>query len=127
MRHFRRGAVRIPRRAGYKDPRDKLLGQQALELHQQQQQQQQHLLSSPQQKVPEMFAFASLVALASAALPNVLAHGGVLSYEIEGQIFQGWKVGTSPSLPHNSDLPYLYPGGSRSWNFDWRLTRLFLL
>lgn len=41
-----------------------------------------------------MFAFATLVALASAALPNVLAHGGVLSYGIEGQIYQGWKVST---------------------------------
>ena len=39
-----------------------------------------------------MFAFATLVALASAALPQVLAHGGVLSYKIDGQIFQGWAV-----------------------------------
>ena len=39
-----------------------------------------------------MFAFASLVALASAALPQVFAHGGVLSYQIEGQIYQGWAV-----------------------------------
>ena len=46
-----------------------------------------------------MFAFASLVALASAALPQVLAHGGVLSYKIGGQIFQGWAVSrlTPPS------------------------------
>ena len=39
-----------------------------------------------------MFAFATLVALASAALPQVFAHGGVLSYQIEGQIYQGWAV-----------------------------------
>ena len=39
-----------------------------------------------------MFAFAALVTLASAALPRVFAHGGVLSYKIDGQIFQGWAV-----------------------------------
>ncbi|KAI0722548.1 glycosyl hydrolase family 61-domain-containing protein [Earliella scabrosa] len=43
-----------------------------------------------------MFAFATLVALASAALPQVLAHGGVLSYKIDGQIFQGWAPYNSP-------------------------------
>ncbi|KAI1795017.1 glycosyl hydrolase family 61-domain-containing protein [Ganoderma leucocontextum] len=43
-----------------------------------------------------MFAFATLVALASAALPKVLAHGGVLSYEIEGEILQGWQPYDSP-------------------------------
>lgn len=43
-----------------------------------------------------MFAFAALVALASAALPQVLAHGGVLSYVIEGTTYQGWAVRTIP-------------------------------
>lgn len=43
-----------------------------------------------------MFAFAALVALASAALPQVLAHGGVLSYVIEGATYQGWAVRTIP-------------------------------
>ncbi|TBU28686.1 glycosyl hydrolase family 61-domain-containing protein [Dichomitus squalens] len=44
-----------------------------------------------------MFAFAILVALASAALPQVFAHGGVLSYKIEGEIFQGWAPYNSPT------------------------------
>lgn len=34
----------------------------------------------------------SLVALAVAALPQVLAHGGVLSYENAGTVYQGWSV-----------------------------------
>ncbi|RPD67453.1 hypothetical protein L226DRAFT_519295 [Lentinus tigrinus ALCF2SS1-7] len=44
-----------------------------------------------------MFAFAALATLASAALPRVLAHGGVLSYKIDGQIFQGWAPYNSPT------------------------------
>lgn len=44
-----------------------------------------------------MFAFAALVTLASAALPQVLAHGGVLSYLIGGQTFQGWAPYNSPA------------------------------
>ena len=39
-----------------------------------------------------MFAFAALLTFASAALPTVLAHGGVLSYSIGGQIYEGWCV-----------------------------------
>ncbi|KAI0758199.1 glycosyl hydrolase family 61-domain-containing protein [Fomes fomentarius] len=44
-----------------------------------------------------MFAFAALVTLASAALPQVLAHGGVLSYVIEGTDYQGWAPYNSPT------------------------------
>ena len=44
-----------------------------------------------------MFAFASLVALASAALPQVIAHGGVLSYSIDGTWYQGWAPYNSPT------------------------------
>ena len=44
----------------------------------------------------DMFAFASLAAFAAAALPQVFAHGGVLSYKIGGQIFQGWAVRAAP-------------------------------
>lgn len=65
-----------------------------------------------------MFAFATLVALASAALPSVLAHGGVLSYQIEGQIYQGWKV-SAMRLLCSTISPF--PAESRPWNFDWRL------
>ncbi|GJE96364.1 glycosyl hydrolase family 61-domain-containing protein [Phanerochaete sordida] len=43
-----------------------------------------------------MFAFATLVAFASAALPTVFAHGGVLSYSIGGQIYEGWAPYNSP-------------------------------
>ena len=39
-----------------------------------------------------MFAFAALTALASVALPKVLAHGGVLSYSNAGNWYQGWSV-----------------------------------
>lgn len=39
-----------------------------------------------------MFAFAALTALASVALPKVLAHGGVLSYSNAGSWYQGWAV-----------------------------------
>jgi len=44
-----------------------------------------------------MFAFATLVALASAALPQVLAHGGVLSYSNVGTTYQGWAPYNSPT------------------------------
>lgn len=37
-----------------------------------------------------MFAFASLLAIASVAVPRVLAHGGVLSYSNAGNWYQGW-------------------------------------
>ena len=40
----------------------------------------------------KMFASAALVALASSILPTALAHGGVLSYLIEGTHYQGWAV-----------------------------------
>ena len=40
----------------------------------------------------DMFAFATLVALASAALPQVFAHGGVLAYSNAGNWYQGWYV-----------------------------------
>lgn len=39
-----------------------------------------------------MFAFATLVAFASVALPRVVAHGGVLSYSFGGQWYWGWQV-----------------------------------
>lgn len=40
----------------------------------------------------KMFAVASLIALATAALPTVFAHGGVLLYSNEGNYYQGWCV-----------------------------------
>ncbi|KAF7797709.1 hypothetical protein EIP86_008909 [Pleurotus ostreatoroseus] len=43
-----------------------------------------------------MFAFASLLALASATLPSVLAHGGVLLYSNDGNWYQGWAPYNSP-------------------------------
>ncbi|KAI0355467.1 cellulose-growth-specific protein [Trametes cingulata] len=43
-----------------------------------------------------MFAFTALVALASAALPKVLAHGGVLAYSNAGNWYQGWAPYNSP-------------------------------
>ena len=43
----------------------------------------------------DMFAFTALVALASAALPKVLAHGGVLAYSNAGNWYQGWAVSGS--------------------------------
>ena len=39
-----------------------------------------------------MFAVASLIALASSALPTVFAHGGVLAYSNAGNWYQGWYV-----------------------------------
>ena len=56
-----------------------------------------------------MFAFTALAAFAAAALPQALAHGGVLSYKIGGQIFQGWAVRAAPhsSLLHPSTPVYL--------------------
>ena len=73
-----------------------------------------------------MFAFASLVALASAALPQVFAHGGVLSYQIEGQIYQGWAVSRvsrffSFCAPPIRLLARSWRGGTL--NSDARLTR----
>ena len=50
----------------------------------------------------EMFAFAALVTFASVALPKALAHGGVLSYEIGGQMFQGWAVRILLGPAHSS-------------------------
>ncbi|KAI0088953.1 cellulose-growth-specific protein [Irpex rosettiformis] len=44
-----------------------------------------------------MFAFTALLALASAALPSVLAHGGVLSYSNAGNWYQGWAPYNSPT------------------------------
>ncbi|KAI0638640.1 cellulose-growth-specific protein [Trametes polyzona] len=43
-----------------------------------------------------MFAFAALAAFASAALPKVLAHGGVLAYSNAGNWYQGWAPYNSP-------------------------------
>ncbi|EIW61516.1 cellulose-growth-specific protein [Trametes versicolor FP-101664 SS1] len=43
-----------------------------------------------------MFAFAALTALASVALPKVLAHGGVLSYSNAGNWYQGWAPYDTP-------------------------------
>ena len=51
-----------------------------------------------------MFAFASLVAFAAAALPQVFAHGGVLSYQIEGEIYQGWAVSSLSPLLRSTDV-----------------------
>ncbi len=39
-----------------------------------------------------MFAVTALLALASSALPTVLAHGGVLSYSNGGKWYEGWFV-----------------------------------
>ena len=38
----------------------------------------------------KMFAFATVLAVASAALPTALAHGGVLAYSNAGNWYQGW-------------------------------------
>ncbi|KAI0076549.1 cellulose-growth-specific protein [Panus rudis PR-1116 ss-1] len=43
-----------------------------------------------------MFAIASILAVASAAIPQVLAHGGVLSYSNAGNWYQGWAPYNSP-------------------------------
>ncbi|KAH9899385.1 cellulose-growth-specific protein [Cubamyces lactineus] len=43
-----------------------------------------------------MFALTALVTLASAALPKVLAHGGVLAYSNAGNWYQGWAPYNSP-------------------------------
>lgn len=43
-----------------------------------------------------MFAFTALLALASSALPAVLAHGGVLAYSNGGNWYQGWAPYNSP-------------------------------
>lgn len=51
--------------------------------------------SSTRSQVTKMFAFAALAALASTALPKVLAHGGVLSYSNAGSWYQGWAVSHS--------------------------------
>ncbi|KAI0751157.1 glycosyl hydrolase family 61-domain-containing protein [Daedaleopsis nitida] len=53
-----------------------------------------------------MFAFAALVAVASAALPQVLAHGGVLSYKINDQIIQGWAPYNSPTGQTSIQRPW---------------------
>ena len=45
-----------------------------------------------------MFALTALVTLASAALPKVFAHGGVLAYSNAGNWYQGWAVSLSTSL-----------------------------
>ncbi|KIP10563.1 carbohydrate-binding module family 1 protein [Phlebiopsis gigantea 11061_1 CR5-6] len=44
-----------------------------------------------------MFAFSTLLALASTALPTVLAHGGVLSYSNAGNWYQGWSPYNTPT------------------------------
>ncbi|THH12116.1 hypothetical protein EW146_g7807 [Bondarzewia mesenterica] len=44
-----------------------------------------------------MLSLATLLVLASSALPSVLAHGGVLSYAIEGNWYWGWKPYNSAS------------------------------
>jgi len=42
-----------------------------------------------------MFA-TQVIALAIAALPSVMAHGGVLSYNIAGQNYDGWHPYNTP-------------------------------
>lgn len=68
-----------------------------------------------------MFAFATLLALASAALPTVLAHGGVLSYANAGKWYEGWFVDhiflsyfylTLLSLGHPMTHPLVRPPSS---------------
>ncbi|KAF7799811.1 hypothetical protein EIP86_011053 [Pleurotus ostreatoroseus] len=44
-----------------------------------------------------MFALPALLALASAALPKALAHGGVLAYSNGGTWYQGWAPYNSPT------------------------------
>ncbi|OCH87433.1 cellulose-growth-specific protein [Obba rivulosa] len=43
-----------------------------------------------------MFAFATLLAVASATLPRALAHGGVLAYLNAGNWYQGWAPYDTP-------------------------------
>ena len=56
-----------------------------------------------------MFAFATLAAVASAALPQVLAHGGVLAYSNAGNWYQGWCV-LSPVLATYVHPEHRIPG-----------------
>ncbi|KAI0693503.1 glycoside hydrolase family 61 protein D [Cytidiella melzeri] len=44
-----------------------------------------------------MFAFATLLVIASAAIPTALAHGGVLAYSNAGNWYQGWAPYNSPT------------------------------
>lgn len=53
-----------------------------------------------------MFAFTTLVALASAALPRVAAHGGVLSYAIAGEWYWGWAPYDSPVGQTSIERPW---------------------
>jgi cellulase len=41
--------------------------------------------------------FASSLVVLAAALPQVLAHGGVLSYNIAGTWYTGWSPYNTPS------------------------------
>jgi cellulase len=41
--------------------------------------------------------FASALVILAAALPQVLAHGGVLSYSNGGNWYNGWSPYNSPS------------------------------
>ncbi len=56
-----------------------------------------------------MFAFASLLALASAYLPTVFAHGGVIAYSNAGNWYQGWYA-TICSLPKSFPLTHTMLG-----------------
>ncbi|OBZ77857.1 Cellulose-growth-specific protein [Grifola frondosa] len=53
-----------------------------------------------------MFAFTALVALASAALPKVLAHGGVLAYSNAGNWYQGWAPYDTPVGQTSIERPW---------------------
>ncbi|KAJ7114035.1 glycoside hydrolase family 61 protein D [Mycena epipterygia] len=51
-----------------------------------------------------VFKLASLIALA--ALPKALAHGGVLSYNIGGTIYQGWSPYNTPTGQTGIERPW---------------------
>ncbi|THH32771.1 hypothetical protein EUX98_g1376 [Antrodiella citrinella] len=53
-----------------------------------------------------MFAFATLVALASATLPRVFAHGGVLAYSNAGNWYQGWAPYDTPTGQTTIERPW---------------------
>ncbi|KAJ6504504.1 glycosyl hydrolase family 61-domain-containing protein [Mycena vulgaris] len=55
---------------------------------------------------PTTMVFKLSTLLALAALPKVLAHGGVLSYNIGGTVYQGWNPYNSPTGQTGIERPW---------------------
>lgn len=71
-----------------------------------------------------MLAFATLLALVSASLPPVLAHGGVIAYSNGGNWYQGWydTSSSSSSIPLtyvHIRAPYSPPSGQITIQRPW--------